>query len=153
MFFRVPPNFYGYEYLKEGIYLATMDRSYISSYTKVLYPAIGEKFGVKGSVVERNIRTAITKAYEAGGLLGFNEVFDELVYDNTYKMTNTEFIAMILELIRINLARKERGAKCMNQHINEEYEREKKELIRKIYADYYREEILKEKKKDDEEWE
>lgn len=149
MFFKIPTNFYGYEFLKEGIYLAVKDKSYISSYTKVLYPAIGEKFGVKGSVVERNIRTAITKAYDAGGLLGFNEVFNELVYDNSYKMTNTEFISMILELIHINLSRKERGIPCMNRHINENYEQEKRELFRRVYQDLYKDEILKDKKKSD----
>ncbi len=149
MFFKIPTNFYGYEFLKEGIYMAVMDKSYISSYTKVLYPAIGEKFGVKGAVVERNIRTAITKAYEAGGLLGFNEIFNEIIYDNSYKMTNTEFISMILELIRINLSRKERGEPCMNRHIHEDYEKERRELIRRIYEDCYKDEILKDKKKDE----
>ena len=107
MFFKIPTELVGYDFLKEGIYLCITDPTLLDGYTKNLYPVLAEKFDSNSLVVERNIRSAINSCYNSGGMLGFNEVFGRVVYDNSEKLTNSEFISMMVEIVRLNMMKKE----------------------------------------------
>ncbi len=107
MFFKIPTELVGYDYLKEGIYLCISDPKLLDGYTKNLYPVLAGKFDSNSLVVERNIRSAINSCYNSGGMLGFNEVFGRVVYDNSEKLTNSEFISMMVEIVRLNMMKKE----------------------------------------------
>lgn len=99
----VPAHIKGYHYLREGIMMTIKDASMISSVTKVLYPSIAKKYGTTSSRVERAIRHAIEVAWDRGDIDVLNSYFGYTVQNNRGKPTNSEFIAMISDKIRLNL--------------------------------------------------
>lgn len=96
-----------YDYLREAIQFCLEDQSLIDGITTRLYPKVAEKFKVKASVIERGIRNIIDKAYQKGGLLEINTLFNKIVYNNDFKFSNSEFIALIVYKIRIDIAKEE----------------------------------------------
>ena len=97
----VPAHIKGYQYLREAIGLAVTDMEIINAVTKVLYPAVAKKFGTTASRVERAIRHAIEVAWDRGDLETLQRFFGYTVSNTKGKPTNSEFIAMISDRIRL----------------------------------------------------
>ena len=96
----------GYEYFKEAVLLCCEDKSYLKAITKKLYPKIAEIYCVSPSSVERAIRVSIRKAYSIGGLLGINDIYDSVIYNNDFIFSNSELIAVIVNKIDYDIRRK-----------------------------------------------
>ena len=99
----VPAHIKGYHYLREGIMMTVKDSSMINSVTKILYPTIAKKYNTTSSRVERAIRHAIEVAWDRGDIDTLNSYFGFTIQNNRGKPTNSEFIAMISDKIRLNL--------------------------------------------------
>ena len=102
----VPAHIKGYHYLREGIMMTVKDSSMINSVTKILYPTIAKKYNTTSSRVERAIRHAIEVAWDRGDIDTLNSYFGFTIQNNRGKPTNSEFIAMISDKIRLNLKEK-----------------------------------------------
>ena len=83
--------------------LAVKDETIISSITKTLYPTVAKKHNTTSSRVERAIRHAIEVAWDRGDIDTLNAYFGYTVQNNKGKPTNSEFIAMISDKIRLQL--------------------------------------------------
>ena len=103
LFLGIMPKMSGFDYLREGIKLCFIDDDMLDHITSKLYPKIAEKFNTSSEVVERNMRNAINGAYKNGGLLNVNQYFDILIYKQDFKISNSEFISIILEKIKLDL--------------------------------------------------
>lgn len=79
------------------------DIELLSSVTKILYPDIAQKFNTTPSRVERAIRHAIEVAWNRGNYESISEMFGYTVHHLKSKPTNSEFIAMIADKIRIEI--------------------------------------------------
>lgn len=99
----VPAHIKGYHYLREGIMMTVKDSTMINSVTKILYPTIAKKYNTTSSRVERAIRHAIEVAWDRGDIDTLNSYFGFTIQNNRGKPTNSEFIAMISDKIRLNL--------------------------------------------------
>ena len=99
----VPAHIKGYHYLREGIMMTIKDSSLINSVTKILYPTIAKKYSTTSSRVERAIRHAIEVAWDRGDIDTLNSYFGYTIQNNRGKPTNSEFIAMISDKIRLML--------------------------------------------------
>ena len=98
----VPAHIKGYQYLREGIIIAVNDMDVINAVTKVLYPEVAKRFGTTPSRVERAIRHAIEVAWDRGDLETLQKYFGYTVSNTKGKPTNSEFIAMIADRIRLS---------------------------------------------------
>ena len=98
----VPAHIKGYQYLREAICLTVNDMDAINAVTKVLYPAVAKKFSTTPSRVERAIRHAIEVAWDRGDLETLQKYFVYTVSNAKGKPTNSEFIAMIADRIRLS---------------------------------------------------
>ena len=97
----IPPHIKGYAYLREGIKM-TIERPFvINSVTKELYPSISKKFSTTPSKVERAIRHAIEVAWSRGNMDYINTLFSYTVSTGKGKPTNSEFIALVADKIRL----------------------------------------------------
>ena len=99
----VPAHIKGYHYLRDGIKMTVKDPSMINSVTKVLYPTIAKNYKTTSSRVERAIRHAIEVAWDRGDVDILDSYFGFTIQNNRGKPTNSEFIAMISDKIRLNL--------------------------------------------------
>ena len=99
----VPAHIKGYQYLREAIIIAVNDMDVINAITKVLYPQVAKTFGTTPSRVERAIRHAIEVAWDRGDLETLQKFFGYTVSNAKGKPTNSEFIAMISDRIRLQL--------------------------------------------------
>lgn len=97
----VPAHIKGYHYLREAILLSVQDQEYINSVTKLLYPTVAKKFSTTSSRVERTIRHAIEVAWDRGDVDVLTNYFGYTVNTGRGKPTNSEFIAMISDKIRL----------------------------------------------------
>ncbi|MEG0615070.1 MAG: sporulation transcription factor Spo0A, partial [Oscillospiraceae bacterium] len=97
----VPAHIKGYHYLRESIMLSVFDSQMLESVTKVLYPTVAKKFGTTSSRVERAIRHAIEIAWDRGDLDTINSYFGYTVNTGKGKPTNSEFIALITDKLRL----------------------------------------------------
>ncbi|MBP0989679.1 MAG: sporulation transcription factor Spo0A, partial [Oscillospiraceae bacterium] len=93
----------GYQYLREAIILSTEDPEIINSVTKILYPTIAKKNSTTSSRVERAIRHAIEVAWDRGDIDVLNSYFGYTVQNSRGKPTNSEFIAMIADRLRLQM--------------------------------------------------
>lgn len=98
----VPAHIKGYQYLREAIMMAVNDIEMLSSITKVLYPTIAEKYDTTSSRVERAIRHAIEVAWNRGRMETLNALFGYTISTGKGKPTNSEFIALIADKIRLS---------------------------------------------------
>jgi two-component system response regulator (stage 0 sporulation protein A) len=99
----VPAHIKGYSYLREAIQMVYNDIELLGSVTKILYPEIAKKFSTTPSRVERAIRHAIEVAWNRGNYESISEMFGYTVHHLKSKPTNSEFIAMIADKIRIEM--------------------------------------------------
>ena len=98
----VPAHIKGYHYLREAIMCCVHDSEMLESITKVLYPGVAKKFKTTASRVERAIRHAIEIAWDRGDLDTLNSYFGYTVNTGKGKPTNSEFIALITDKIRLS---------------------------------------------------
>lgn len=98
----VPAHIKGYHYLRDAIIEAVKDKEMIESVTKLLYPSVAKKFNTTSSRVERAIRHAIEIAWDRGNVQVINSFFGYTINNEKGKPTNSEFIAMISDKIRLN---------------------------------------------------
>lgn len=99
----VPAHIKGYTYLRDSIMLAVNDSSVINAITKLLYPTIAKKNQTTSSRVERAIRHAIEVAWDRGDVDVLNSFFGYTIHNSRGKPTNSEFVAMIADKIRLRL--------------------------------------------------
>ena len=99
----VPAHIKGYQYVREAIMIAVEDMDVINSVTKVLYPEVAARYATTPSRVERAIRHAIEVAWDRGDLEVLQKFFGYTVSNSKGKPTNSEFIAMISDRIRLQL--------------------------------------------------
>lgn len=99
----IPAHIKGYHYLREAIILSVKNTEVINSVTKILYPTVAKKHSTTPSRVERAIRHAIEVAWDRGDLDVLNSYFGYTIQNERGKPTNSEFIAMISDKIRLQL--------------------------------------------------
>ncbi|MDR2753338.1 MAG: sporulation transcription factor Spo0A, partial [Oscillospiraceae bacterium] len=99
----VPAHIKGYQYLREAIILSIEDTDMISSVTKVLYPTVAKTFKTTPSRVERAIRHAIEVAWDRGDVDVLSSYFGYTIQNQRGKPTNSEFIAMIADKLRLKM--------------------------------------------------
>lgn len=99
----VPAHIKGYQYLREAIMVVVQDIDVINQITKQLYPAIAERYGTTPSRVERAIRHAIEVAWARGKNEAVENIFGYTISASKGKPTNSEFIAMIADKLRLEL--------------------------------------------------
>lgn len=99
----VPAHIKGYQYLREAIILSIEDTEMISSVTKVLYPTVAKTFKTTPSRVERAIRHAIEVAWDRGDVDVLSSYFGYTIQNQRGKPTNSEFIAMISDKLRLKM--------------------------------------------------
>ena len=97
----VPAHIKGYQYLRTAIILTIQDSDIINSVTKILYPSVAKKYATTTSRVERAIRHAIEVAWDRGDVDTLNSYFGYTIQNNRGKPTNSEFIAMIADNLRL----------------------------------------------------
>ena len=97
----VPAHIKGYQYLRCAILMAIDDGDIINSVTKVLYPAVAKRYQTTTSRVERAIRHAIEVAWDRGDVDTLNSYFGYTIQNSRGKPTNSEFIAMIADNLRL----------------------------------------------------
>ena len=97
----VPAHIKGYQYLRTAIMMTIDDNEIINSVTKVLYPSVAKRYATTTSRVERAIRHAIEVAWDRGDIDTLNAYFGYTVQNNRGKPTNSEFIAMIADNLRL----------------------------------------------------
>ena len=97
----VPAHIKGYMYLREAITMVVNDMELLSAVTKELYPSIAKKYNTTASRVERAIRHAIEVAWGRGQVDAINRLFGYTVHNEKGKPTNSEFIAIIADKLRL----------------------------------------------------
>ena len=98
----VPAHIKGYQYLRDSILLAIDDIDMVNCITKVLYPTIAKKYDTTSSRVERAIRHAIEVAWTRGKVEVLDALFGYTINNGKGKPTNSEFIALISDKIRLD---------------------------------------------------
>ncbi len=99
----VPAHIKGYQYVREAIMITVENMDVINSVTKILYPEVAKRYHTTPSRVERAIRHAIEVAWDRGDLETLQRFFGYTVSNAKGKPTNSEFIAMISDRIRLKL--------------------------------------------------
>ena len=99
----VPAHIKGYQYLRVAIIMAVKDMESVGAITKILYPAIAKQFHTTSSRVERAIRHAIEVAWDRGDLETLQSYFGYTVSGLKGKPTNSEFISMIADRLRLEM--------------------------------------------------
>lgn len=99
----VPAHIKGYQYLRYSIMLSVENPDMMGSVTKVLYPTVAKHFQTTPSRVERAIRHAIEVAWDRGDVDVLSSYFGYTIQSSRGKPTNSEFIAMIADKLRLNL--------------------------------------------------
>lgn len=97
----VPAHIKGYMYLREAIIRVYHDIELLGAITKVLYPEVAKKYKTTSSRTERAIRHAIEVAWNRGNVDVISEIFSYTINFNKSKPTNSEFIAMISDKLRL----------------------------------------------------
>lgn len=97
----VPAHIKGYQYLRDAIIMVVNEIDMLNSITKILYPTIAKMHQTTPSRVERAIRHAIEVAWSRGKMDTIDELFGYTVHNEKGKPTNSEFIALIADKIRL----------------------------------------------------
>jgi two-component system response regulator (stage 0 sporulation protein A) len=97
----VPAHIKGYHYLREAILFCIDDKKLLESVTKELYPTVADKFVTTPSRVERAIRHAIEIAWDRGNVEILQDYFGYTINQQKGKPTNSEFIALLVDKIRL----------------------------------------------------
>lgn len=99
----VPAHIKGYQYLRTAIKLSINDDDMLSSVTKLLYPTVAKMYDTTASRVERAIRHAIEVAWDRGDVDVLSSYFGYTIQSQRGKPTNSEFIAMIADKLKLSL--------------------------------------------------
>lgn len=99
----VPAHIKGYIYLREAITMVVNNIELLSAVTKELYPSIARKYNTTSSRVERAIRHAIEVAWGRGRVDVINNLFGYTIHNDKGKPTNSEFIAMVADKLRLEM--------------------------------------------------
>ncbi len=99
----VPAHIKGYNYLRDSIIMSVEKPEIINAVTKQLYPGVAKKYETTSSRVERAIRHAIEVAWDRGDVDVLNSYFGYTIHNGRGKPTNSEFIAMISDRLRLRL--------------------------------------------------
>lgn len=99
----VPAHIKGYHYLRDSIIMAVEKPEIINAVTKQLYPTVAKKYQTTSSRVERAIRHAIEVAWDRGDVDVLNSYFGYTIHNDRGKPTNSEFIAMISDRLRLQI--------------------------------------------------
>ena len=99
----VPAHIKGYHYLRDSIMMSVERPEIINAVTKQLYPAVAKKYETTSSRVERAIRHAIEVAWDRGDIDVLNSYFGYTIHNDRGKPTNSEFIAMIADRLRLQI--------------------------------------------------
>lgn len=99
----VPAHIKGYQYLRDAIMMVVKDLDIINSITKQLYPSIAREYNTTPSRVERAIRHAIEVAWSRGQVETIDDLFGYTVNIGKGKPTNSEFIAMVADKLRLEM--------------------------------------------------
>ena len=102
----VPAHIKGYQYLREAIIMSVNNMDMLNSITKILYPGIAKKFDTTPSRVERAIRHAIEVAWSRGKMDTLDDLSGYTISNGKGKPTNSEFIALITDKIRLQMKSK-----------------------------------------------
>ncbi len=97
----IPAHIKGYHYLRDAIIMAVEDMDVLNAITKILYPTIAKNHKTTASRVERAIRHAIEVAWSRGKLDTLDDLFGYTVSNGKGKPTNSEFVALIADTIRL----------------------------------------------------
>ena len=97
----IPAHIKGYQYLRSAILMTIDEGEIINSVTKILYPSVAKKYATTTSRVERAIRHAIEVAWDRGDVDVLNSYFGYTIQNSRGKPTNSEFIAMIADNLRL----------------------------------------------------
>ncbi|MGM9969894.1 MAG: sporulation transcription factor Spo0A [Anaeroplasma sp.] len=97
----VPAHIKGYMYLRESITMVYNNVEILGGITKILYPTVAKKFKTTSSRVERAIRHSIEVAWNRGNVDAISQIFAYTISYNKSKPTNSEFIAMIADKLRL----------------------------------------------------
>lgn len=97
----IPAHIKGYHYLRDAIMMAIEDIDVLNAITKILYPTVAKRHQTTSSRVERAIRHAIEVAWSRGKLDTLDELFGYTVSNGKGKPTNSEFIALVADTIRL----------------------------------------------------
>ncbi len=99
----IPAHIKGYQYLRDAIIMAITDMDILNSITKQLYPNIAKNYNTTPSRVERAIRHAIEVAWSRGKMDTIDKLFGYTVNNGKGKPTNSEFIALIADRLRLEM--------------------------------------------------
>ena len=99
----VPAHIKGYHYLRDSIIMSVENPDIINAVTKQLYPSVAKRFSTTSSRVERAIRHAIEVAWDRGDVDVLNSYFGYTIHNGRGKPTNSEFIAMISDKLRLQI--------------------------------------------------
>ena len=102
----IPAHIKGYHYLRDSILMAIDDMEVLNAITKILYPTVAKKNQTTSSRVERAIRHAIEVAWSRGKLDTLEALFGYTVSNGKGKPTNSEFIALVADTIRLKSKRR-----------------------------------------------
>lgn len=105
----VPAHIKGYQYLRTAIILSINDMEMINAVTKMLYPEVARKYNTTPSRVERAIRHAIEVAWDRGDLETLQKFFGYTISNIKGKPTNSEFIAMIADKLKLQMGEENRS--------------------------------------------
>jgi two-component system, response regulator, stage 0 sporulation protein A len=98
----IPVHIKGYQYLRHGITMVVENMDILGAITKELYPAIAKKNNTTPTRVERAMRHAIEVAWNKGDIETINSLFGYTVHNNKGKPTNSEFIALIADKLKLD---------------------------------------------------
>lgn len=101
----IPAHIKGYQYLRDAIAISVEEEDMLVSVTKVLYPTIAKRHNTTPSRVERAIRHAIEVAWSRGRVDTINDLFGYTISNGKGKPTNSEFIALVSDKIRLDYKR------------------------------------------------
>jgi len=102
----IPAHIKGYHYLRDAIIMAVEDMDVLNAITKILYPTVAKKHQTTSSRVERAIRHAIEVAWSRGKIDILDKLFGYTVSNGKGKPTNSEFIALVADTIRLEQKRR-----------------------------------------------
>ena len=103
----IPAHIKGYHYLRTAIMLCVNNDEMINSITKLLYPTVAKRYQTTSSRVERAIRHAIEIAWDRGDIDVLTKLFSYTVHTSRGKPTNSEFIALIADHLRLKFKAKQ----------------------------------------------
>lgn len=99
----VPAHIKGYQYIRSAIIMVVNNMELLNYITKQLYPTIAKKYRTTSSRVERAIRHSIEVAWDRGQPEVMNDIFGYTISNTKGKPTNSEFIAMVADKIRLQI--------------------------------------------------